>query len=82
MSQCDPALLLRDIRDALDRFARCVAGMGRQQGPHRWGAKTLDAQIADGTAKVSGDAGVLKQLASTMVDFDPRFEITAVEAGT
>ena len=39
------------------------------------GAKTLDAQIADGTAKVSGDAGVLKQLASTMVDFDPRFEI-------
>jgi alkyl sulfatase BDS1-like metallo-beta-lactamase superfamily hydrolase len=39
------------------------------------GAKTLDAQIADGTAKVSGDPSVLKQLASTMVDFDPRFEI-------
>ena len=39
------------------------------------GAKTLEAQIADGTAKVSGDAGVLKKLASTMVDFDPRFEI-------
>ena len=39
------------------------------------GAKTLDAQIADGTAKAEGDAGVLKQLASTMVDFDPRFEI-------
>ncbi|MFN8640504.1 MAG: alkyl sulfatase dimerization domain-containing protein [Candidatus Binatia bacterium] len=39
------------------------------------GAKTLDAQIADGTAKVEGDAGVLKQLGSTMVDFDPRFEI-------
>ena len=39
------------------------------------GAKTLEAQIADGTAKVEGDAGVLKQLASTMVDFDPRFEI-------
>ena len=39
------------------------------------GAKTLDAQIADGTAKVEGDAGILKQLASTMVDFDPRFEI-------
>jgi alkyl sulfatase BDS1-like metallo-beta-lactamase superfamily hydrolase len=39
------------------------------------GAKTLEAQIADGTAKVSGDAGILKQLASTMVDFDPRFEI-------
>lgn len=39
------------------------------------GAKTLEAQIADGTAKVKGDAGILKQLASTMVDFDPRFEI-------
>ncbi|MGA9579129.1 MAG: alkyl sulfatase dimerization domain-containing protein, partial [Terrimicrobiaceae bacterium] len=39
------------------------------------GAKTLEAQIADGTAKVEGDAGILKQLASTMVDFDPRFEI-------
>jgi alkyl sulfatase BDS1-like metallo-beta-lactamase superfamily hydrolase len=39
------------------------------------GVKTLEAQIADGTAKVEGDAGILKQLASTMVDFDPRFEI-------
>jgi alkyl sulfatase BDS1-like metallo-beta-lactamase superfamily hydrolase len=39
------------------------------------GAKTLEAQIADGTAKLEGDAGILKQLASTMVDFDPRFEI-------
>ena len=39
------------------------------------GSKTLDAQIADGTAKVDGDAGILKQLAATMVDFDPRFEI-------
>ena len=39
------------------------------------GAKTLEAQIADGTAKVIGDAGVLQMLASTMVDFDPRFEI-------
>jgi alkyl sulfatase BDS1-like metallo-beta-lactamase superfamily hydrolase len=39
------------------------------------GAKTLEAQIADGTAKVKGDAGVLKKLASTMIDFDPRFEI-------
>jgi hypothetical protein len=39
------------------------------------GAKTLDAQIADGTAKVEGDAGILKQLATTMVEFDPRFEI-------
>ena len=39
------------------------------------GLKTLEAQIADGTAKVSGDVSVLKKLASTMVDFDPRFEI-------
>ena len=39
------------------------------------GAKTLEAQIADGVAKVQGDASILKQLASTMVDFDPRFEI-------
>jgi alkyl sulfatase BDS1-like metallo-beta-lactamase superfamily hydrolase len=39
------------------------------------GAKTLEAQIADRTAKVEGDASVLKQLASTMVEFDPRFEI-------
>ena len=39
------------------------------------GAKTLAAQIADGTAKVQGDVGILTQLASTMVDFDPRFEI-------
>lgn len=39
------------------------------------GEKTLEAQIADGTARVGGDAGILKQLASTFVDFDPRFEI-------
>jgi alkyl sulfatase BDS1-like metallo-beta-lactamase superfamily hydrolase len=39
------------------------------------GVVTLEAQIADGTAKAEGDLGVLKQLASTMVDFDPRFEI-------
>jgi len=39
------------------------------------GAKTLEAQIKAGTAKVKGDAGVLKKLASTMIDFDPRFEI-------
>jgi hypothetical protein len=43
--------------------------------PTMMGAKTLEAQIADGTAKVEGDAGVLKNLASTMTDFDPRFEI-------
>ena len=39
------------------------------------GAKTLEAQIMDGTAKVEGDSAILKQLASTMVEFDPRFEI-------
>ncbi len=39
------------------------------------GVKSLDAQIADGTAKVDGNVGVLKLLASTMVEFDPRFEI-------
>ena len=39
------------------------------------GAKTLKAQLADGTAKAEGNLEVLKQLASTMVDFDPRFEI-------
>jgi alkyl sulfatase BDS1-like metallo-beta-lactamase superfamily hydrolase len=39
------------------------------------GAKTLEAQIADGTATIDGDASILEQLASTMVDFDPRFQI-------
>jgi alkyl sulfatase BDS1-like metallo-beta-lactamase superfamily hydrolase len=39
------------------------------------GAKTLEAQIKDGTAKVQGNVGILKQLAALMVDFDPRFEI-------
>lgn len=39
------------------------------------GAKTLEAQIADGTAKVQGDPSVLAKLAATMVDFDPRFEV-------
>jgi Alkyl sulfatase C-terminal len=39
------------------------------------GAKTLDAQMADGTAKLQGNASTLQQLASTMVDFDTRFEI-------
>src|SRR5262249_21716152 len=39
------------------------------------GAKTLEAQIKDGTAGVQGDASILQKLASTMVDFDPRFEI-------
>ncbi|MCE9554863.1 MAG: MBL fold metallo-hydrolase [Planctomycetes bacterium] len=39
------------------------------------GAKTLTAQIQEGTAKVQGDVSILKKLASTMVDFDPRFQI-------
>ena len=39
------------------------------------GAKTLEARLADGTAKVQGDVAILKQLASTFVEFDPRFEI-------
>jgi len=39
------------------------------------GAKTLEAQIKDGTAKVDGDVTILGKLAATMVDFDPNFEI-------
>jgi alkyl sulfatase BDS1-like metallo-beta-lactamase superfamily hydrolase len=39
------------------------------------GAKKLTDQIADGTAKVEGNTKVLEQLASTLVEFDPRFEI-------
>lgn len=39
------------------------------------GAKTLEAQIKNGTAKVQGDVSILQKLAATMIDFDPRFEI-------
>ncbi len=39
------------------------------------GAKQLEAQIADGTCKAEGDLSILNKLASTMVEFDPRFEI-------
>ena len=39
------------------------------------GQKTLEAQIASGALKLEGDASVLAKLASTMVDFDPRFQI-------
>jgi len=39
------------------------------------GLTTLDAQIANGTAKVEGDVAVLGKLAAMMVDFDPRFEV-------
>ncbi len=49
------------------------------------GRKTLEAQIAAGTAQTLGDVSVLKKLAATMVDFDPRFEImpgTKVRATT
>jgi len=39
------------------------------------GAKTFEEQIGAGVAKVKGDPSILKQLATTMVEFDPRFEI-------
>ncbi|MCB1500706.1 MAG: MBL fold metallo-hydrolase [Bauldia sp.] len=39
------------------------------------GVKTLEGQIAEGTAKVEGDVTVLAKLAAAMVDFDPRFQI-------
>jgi alkyl sulfatase BDS1-like metallo-beta-lactamase superfamily hydrolase len=39
------------------------------------GLKTFEQQIAEGTAKATGDAGILKKIASIMVNFDPRFEI-------
>jgi alkyl sulfatase BDS1-like metallo-beta-lactamase superfamily hydrolase len=43
--------------------------------PVMMGVKTLEDQIADGTAKAEGNTEILKQLASAMVVFDPRFEI-------
>jgi hypothetical protein len=39
------------------------------------GARTLEAQIKDGTAKVQGDVPILARLTATIVDFDPRFEV-------
>jgi alkyl sulfatase BDS1-like metallo-beta-lactamase superfamily hydrolase len=39
------------------------------------GAKTLEAQIAEGKATFEGDISILGKLGATMVDFDPRFEI-------
>ncbi|MGB8332051.1 MAG: alkyl sulfatase dimerization domain-containing protein, partial [Polyangiales bacterium] len=39
------------------------------------GKKTLMAQIADGTATVRGDTGVLEKLGSTLVNFEMGFEI-------
>jgi alkyl sulfatase BDS1-like metallo-beta-lactamase superfamily hydrolase len=43
--------------------------------PVMMGVKTLEAQIADGTAKVEGDTSIIGKLAATLVVFDPRFEI-------
>lgn len=39
------------------------------------GKKTLMAQIDDGTAKISGDKGILGQLAATLTHFEMGFEI-------
>ncbi len=39
------------------------------------GVEDARGQIAEGTAKVDGDATLLGKLAAAMVDFDPRFEI-------
>lgn len=39
------------------------------------GAKPIEQQIKDGTAKFEGDITILAKLAATMVEFDPRFEI-------
>ena len=40
------------------------------------GAKTLEAQLEDGTAKLVGDVSIRAKLAALMVDFDACFEIT------
>jgi len=39
------------------------------------GVRELEQQISDGNCKAEGDLSILKKLAATMVDFDPRFEI-------
>jgi alkyl sulfatase BDS1-like metallo-beta-lactamase superfamily hydrolase len=39
------------------------------------GARTLEEQIADGTATVEGDVSILARLAATIVEFDARFEV-------
>jgi len=39
------------------------------------GEKSLAAQMADGKAKTEGHQQILEQLASTLMAFDPRFEI-------
>jgi alkyl sulfatase BDS1-like metallo-beta-lactamase superfamily hydrolase len=45
------------------------------------GVKSLRAQIDDGTAKAEGNIEIIGQLASTLVVFDPRFEIMPGTAG-
>ncbi|MEM7024770.1 MAG: alkyl sulfatase C-terminal domain-containing protein [Pseudomonadota bacterium] len=39
------------------------------------GERSLEEQIADGTATVEGDVSILATLGGTMVDFDPMFEL-------
>lgn len=39
------------------------------------GAKKLEDQLKDGTARADGDVSILTRLAAAMVEFDPRFEI-------
>jgi alkyl sulfatase BDS1-like metallo-beta-lactamase superfamily hydrolase len=39
------------------------------------GAKSMEAQIADGTARAEGNTKILGQLGASLVVFDPRFEI-------
>jgi alkyl sulfatase BDS1-like metallo-beta-lactamase superfamily hydrolase len=39
------------------------------------GTEKLEEQVASGKAKITGDASLLMKLATTMVDFDPRFEV-------
>ena len=39
------------------------------------GSVYLATQIENGKARVKGDVGLLQQLAATMVEFNPRFEI-------
>ena len=43
--------------------------------PLMMGVKTLDAQIADGKARVEGNPEVLDELASMFVAFTPDFEM-------
>ena len=46
------------------------------------GFKELETQITEGKCEVVGDVSILKKLASTMVDFYPRFEILPGTKGT